>query len=74
MVLLPQHVLYSELARKCNQPCAFQIDRPNVQQRHSKKLNKSEKQIHLQQWSIEAKCHPGPTIKVPPFPPLKFKI
>jgi len=24
------------------------------------------------QWRSEAKCRPGPTIKVPPFPPLKF--
>jgi len=22
------------------------------------------------QWRSEAKCRPGPTIKVPPFPPL----
>jgi len=24
------------------------------------------------QWRSEAKCHPGPTIKVPPFPLLNF--
>jgi len=24
------------------------------------------------QWRIEAKCRPGPTLKVPPFQPLKF--
>jgi len=24
------------------------------------------------QWRSEAKCRPGPTIKVPLFPPLKF--
>jgi len=24
------------------------------------------------QWRSEAKCRPGPTIKVLPFPPLKF--
>jgi len=24
------------------------------------------------QWRSKAKCRPGPTIKVPPFPPLKF--
>jgi len=24
------------------------------------------------QWRSKAKCHPRPTIKAPPFPPLKF--
>jgi len=26
----------------------------------------------LEQWPSEAKCRPGPTMKVPPFPHLKF--
>jgi len=25
-----------------------------------------------EQWRSKAKCRPGPTKKVPPFPPLKF--
>jgi len=28
--------------------------------------------LYVSQWRSEAKCRPGPTIKVPPFPPLKF--
>jgi len=28
--------------------------------------------LDLQQWCSEAKCRPGPTIKVRPFSPLKF--
>jgi len=35
------HNTYGERARKCKQPCSFNHDRPNVQQLHSKKLNKS---------------------------------
>jgi len=27
---------------------------------------------HCSQWRSKAKCRPGPTIKVPSFPPLKF--
>jgi len=35
------HNTYGERARKCKQPCSFNHDRHNVQQLHSKKLNKS---------------------------------
>jgi len=28
--------------------------------------------LYLEQWCSEAKCRPGPTIKVRPFLPLKF--
>jgi len=28
--------------------------------------------VYYSQWRSEAKCRPGPTIKLPPFPPLKF--
>ena len=28
--------------------------------------------LHCLQWRNEAMCLPGPTTKVPPFPPLKF--
>jgi len=32
---------YGDRSRKCKEPCSFDLDRPNVQQLHSKKLNKS---------------------------------
>jgi len=35
------HNTYGERAGKCKQPCSFNLDRPNVQQLHSEKLNKS---------------------------------
>ena len=35
------HNTHGERTRKCKQPCSFNLDRPNVQQLHSKKLNMS---------------------------------
>jgi len=35
-------------------------------------VNLPSNQRASQQWRSEAKCRPGPSIKVPPFPPLKF--
>jgi len=28
--------------------------------------------LYRTQWRSEAKCRPEPTLKVPPFPPVKF--
>jgi len=33
--------------------------------------NKNNNPVNIQ-WRSKAKCRPGPTIKVPPFSPLKF--
>jgi len=35
-------------------------------------MSKYEFITNLYQWRSEAKCRLGPTIKVPPFSPLKF--
>jgi len=45
------HNIYGERARKCNQPCSFNLDRPNVQQLRSKKLNKSSTDLFADKYN-----------------------